>query len=399
MSAGKSTSKARANKKRGPRPWYKPRRSRRAQRWALGIIISLLLLAVFTAHAGWKRLTSYPDRPGTGGADPIELRIPAGASFPQVLEILQEEGVIAEDEGTAFKIFVLQRGAAGKVTAGEHTFRGDMTPTQILDELMRSQPALERRVTIPEGKHMLQVAAILAEAGLGGSEAELIAAMRDPKLLAALEIPGPSAEGYLFPDTYKFSVEASPEAIVRRLVKRHRQVYAELRRAHADGAERLAKDFDWGDHEIVIMASLIEKETGKAAERPRIASVFLNRLRFASFKPKLLQTDPTIIYGCTVPTDKSKACEQFEGRIRRIHLRDSDNPYNTYTHEGLPPGPISNPGRGALSAVLAPERTRYLYFVSRNDGTHYFSKTRQEHERAVDKYIRGNAKGDGTVQK
>ena len=126
--------------------------------------------------------------------------------------------------------------------------------------------------------------------------------------------------------------------------------------------------------------------------------MFLNRLRFTSFKPKLLQTDPTIIYGCTVPEQKSAACESFEGRIRRVHLRDPDNPYNTYTHEGLPPGPIANPGRAALEAVLRPEKTRYLYFVSRNDGTHQFSKTVEEHERAVDKYIRGNAKGDGSVQ-
>jgi UPF0755 protein len=145
------------------------------------------------------------------------------------------------------------------------------------------------------------------------------------------------------------------------------------------------------------MASIVEKETGQPVERPRIASVFLNRLRFGSFQPKLLQTDPTIIYGCTVPTEKSAACEQFEGRIRRIHLQDQDNVYNTYTHEGLPPGPISNPGRAALEAVLAPEKSRYLYFVARNDGTHQFSKTRKEHEAAVDKYIRGNAVGSGQV--
>ncbi|MGB1275340.1 MAG: endolytic transglycosylase MltG, partial [Nannocystaceae bacterium] len=125
--------------------------------------------------------------------------------------------------------------------------------------------------------------------------------------------------------------------------------------------------------------------------------VFFNRLRFASFKPKLLQTDPTIIYGCTVPATISEACKQFEGRIRRIHLRDPDNLYNTYTHEGLPPGPITNPGRAALEAVFAPKNSRFLYFVSRNDGTHQFSRNRKEHEAAVDKYIRGGAVGDGSA--
>jgi UPF0755 protein len=375
-----------------------PRKSRRPQRWALAIIAVLICLALASAYAAYERLLGYPDRPGTGSNDPIALTIPAGASFPEVLVLLQEHEVIATDEARAFRLFVLHRGAANKITAGEHVFRGDMTPTEILEELQRRQPVTERRVTIPEGKHSLQIAAILAEAGLGGSEAELIAAMRDPELLARLEIPAASAEGYLFPDTYQFSTKATAEQIVERLVKRHRQVYAEIYRAEGDGARTLASDFKWGDHEIVIMASLIEKETGQGAERPRIASVFLNRLRFPTFQPKRLETDPTIIYGCTVPAQKSAACQQFEGRIRRIHLRDPDNLYNTYTHEGLPPGPICSPGREALQAVLAPERTRYLYFVARNDGTHQFSKTREEHEAAVDKYIRGGARGDGTVQ-
>jgi UPF0755 protein len=381
-----------------PRPWYMPRKSRRPQRWALIIIATLIGLALLSARGAYLRLVDYPERPGVGSRETITVVVPSGASFPQVLELLQEHEVIAPDEALAFKLFVLHRGAASKVTAGKHEFRGDMKPTEILDELLRRQPVTERRVTIPEGKHSLQIAAILSEAGLGGSEAELIAAMRDPKLLARLEIPAASVEGYLFPDTYKFSTETSAEQIVERLVKRHRQVYAEVRRAHHEGAEELAKEFGWDDHQILIMASLIEKETGQAAERPRIASVFLNRLRFTTFKPKLLQTDPTIIYGCVVPETKSAACQQFEGRIRRIHLRDPDNPYNTYTHEGLPPGPIANPGRDALAAVLAPERTRYLFFVARNDGTHHFSKTRQEHEAAVAKYILGGAVGDGSVQ-
>jgi UPF0755 protein len=315
-----------------------------------------------------------------------------------VLELLQEKAVVAPEDARAFKLFVLHRGAAQKVTAGKHEFRGDMTPIEILEELQRSQPATERRVTVPEGLHSVQIAALLADAGVGGDQQRLLAAIRDPEMLARLEVPAASAEGYLFPDTYQFSTESSATQIVERMVTRHQQVYAELRRTHNDGAQELATELGWGDHQIVIMASLIEKETGQAAERPRIASVFLNRLRFTTFRPKLLQTDPTIIYGCTVPERKSEACQQFEGRIRRIHLRDEDNPYNTYTNEGLPPGPISNPGRAALEAVLDPERTRYLYFVARNDGTHQFSKTVQEHEAAVDKYIRGDAKGDGTVQ-
>jgi UPF0755 protein len=162
-------------------------------------------------------------------------------------------------------------------------------------------------------------------------------------------------------------------------------------------AKELEDQLGWGDHEIVVLASIVEKETGARHERPLIAGVFLNRLRFPSFSPKLLQTDPTIVYGCVVPTDKSAACQKFEGRIRTIHLRDKDNPYSTYAHEGLPPGPISNPGRDALEAVLSPKKSRFLYFVARNDGTHQFSKSVAEHEKAVDLYQRKGAVGDGSA--
>jgi UPF0755 protein len=218
--------------------------------------------------------------------------------------------------------------------------------------------------------------------------------MRDPALVASLGVPGETLEGYLFPDTYKFEAASSAADIVTKLVRRHQQVYADLKRRYRDAAESLEKRLEWGDHEIVTLASIVEKETGAKHERPLIAGVFLNRLRFVSFQPKLLQTDPTIIYGCTVPASKSAACQKFEGRIRTIHLRDTENPYNTYTHEGLPPGPISNPGRAALEAVFAPKSSRYLYFVARNDGTHQFSKTEAEHEKWVDLYQRKGLVGD-----
>jgi UPF0755 protein len=221
--------------------------------------------------------------------------------------------------------------------------------------------------------------------------------MRDPTLLTELEIAGPTVEGYLFPDTYKFRADATPRQVIERMVARHREVFADLRRRYRSEAKTLEQQLHWGDHEIVILASIVEKETAAKHERPLIAGVFLNRLRFPSFSPKRLETDPTIVYGCTVPLEKSKACEEYEGRIRKIHLRDPDNPYSTYTHEGLPPGPIANPGREALEAVLAPKTSRFLYFVSRNDGTHQFSKTVAEHNAAVELYQRKGAVGDGSA--
>lgn len=372
------------------------KRSRLGQRIALVIFLATVIAGGLWLRSTVLHLEGYPERPGAGSAAPIELKVARGSGFTQVLAQLVEAGVIPEDEALYFKLFVLHRGVAGKITAGAHTFRGDMTPTEIVAELLRPQPAPEKRVTIPEGRNLLEVADILAAAGFA-DKAAILAVMRDPKLLEELELPGESVEGYLYPDTYLFPIEATPEQVVRRLVARHKQVYQNLRRQHREAADELQRALGWGDREIVIMASLVEKETAAKHERPLIAGVFLNRLRFPSFTPKRLETDPTIIYGCTAVLEKSAACQQFEGRIRRIHLRDPDNPYNTYTHEGLPPGPITNPGKDALEAVFAPKKSRFLFFVARNDGTHQFSKSRAEHEAAVEKYMRQGAVGDGSA--
>lgn len=377
------------------RGWW-PRRSRWMQHIALVLVLISLVVVALLGQRVYDQLVEYPTRPGRGDATAIALEIPRGASFPTVLSQLVAAGVVPEDESLYFKLFVLHRGSASKVTAGAHSFRGDMTPEQILAELVRAQRSEEVRVTVPEGRNILEVADILSAAGFG-APAEILAVMRDPALLKELGIDGPSVEGYLFPDTYKFSTKATVAQVLRRMIEQHRKVYAGLARGHREAIEDLQRGLGWGDREIVIMASLVEKETAAKHERPLIAGVFLNRLRFASFQPKRLETDPTIIYGCTALVAKSAACEKFEGRIRRIHLRDPDNAYNTYTHEGLPPGPITNPGKAALEAVLAPKKSRFLYFVSRNDRTHHFSKTIAEHEAAVEKYMRQRAVGDGSA--
>ena len=376
--------------------WWRPRRSRWPQYLALVLVVASLAYGGLWVRGQYDRLIGYPTRPGVGGPEPIALEVPRGAGFTQVLTQLTEAGVLPGDEALYFKMFVLHRGAAGKITAGKHTFRGDMTPEEVLAELVRPQKADEVRVTVPEGRNILEVAEILSAAGFGDVQANL-ATMRDPALLGALKLEGESVEGYLYPDTYKFPTKATTEQIVRRMVEQHFKVYGGLKRSHREALDELKKTLGWGDREILIMASLVEKETAAKHERPLIAGVFLNRLRFASFSPKRLETDPTIIYGCTAALKKSTACESFEGRIRRIHLRDPDNPYNTYTHEGLPPGPITNPGKAALESVLAPKKSRFLYFVSRNDKTHQFSKTIAEHDAAVEKYMRQGAVGDGSA--
>lgn len=356
----------------------------------------LLAAAGYSVYAAYRNVTTFPQRPVVAAAEPVEVEIPPGTSLRGTIERLVEAGVLPAEDATAFRLFVLHRGAAGKVAAGRHVFEPSMTAEELLAELVRKPKAPSIRVTIPEGLNILGVAKALADAGLG-DRAAFEAAMRDASLAARLGVPADTLEGYLFPDTYRFRKGASPEEIVTTMVRRHQEVFAQLARKHRKGLAELERTLGFDHHAIVTLASIVEKETGAAHERPIIAGVFLNRLRFSHFKPKLLQTDPTIIYGCTVPVRRSKACKSFEGRIRRIHLDDAENPYNTYRHEGLPPGPISNPGREALEAVLAPKKTRFLYFVSRNDGTHQFSATRAEHERYVDLYQRKNAVGDGSA--
>jgi UPF0755 protein len=291
------------------------------------------------------------------------------------------------DHPSWFRIYATERGDASKVRPGRYTFRPEMTPKQILDALIIGVPEEEVAVTLPEGRNLLEVADLLDKAGVT-SKAEFLRTVRDAVLMRQLGVPGDTFEGYLYPDRYEFRPGTAATKVIARLVRHTKEVLAELKDKHKSGVAALQKLHGFDDHQIVLMASLVEKETARPEERPRIAGVFLNRLRLSTFKPHLLQTDPTIVYGCTVPVEKSAACRKWDGRIHRIHLDDKDNPYNTYTHEGLPPGPICNPGRAALEAVMQPDATPFLYFVSKNDGSHYFSKTRAEHEAAVDKYQR-----------
>ena len=211
--------------------------------------------------------------------------------------------------------------------------------------------------------------------GKAGVDAEeFLAAARDPEPIRDLDPDAEDLEGYLFPDTYHVPLASdTARALVRRMLQRFREVVGpELTRIEKK---------DLTVREVVIIASLVELETAAVEERPRIAGVFLNRLE----KRMLLQTDPTIIYAL-------KQEGRWNGNIRRRDL-EMDSPYNTYRHAGLPPGPIGSPGREAILAVLDPEETRDLYFVSRNDGTHHFSETLREHNRAVDRYQRRRRRG------
>jgi UPF0755 protein len=185
-------------------------------------------------------------------------------------------------------------------------------------------------------------------------------------------------------------VQTPPDQVLATLIEQHRVVWDRVRRNHADAVRAIREKLDWSDRDILTMASIVEKEAVVDRERPRIAQVFINRLTSPEFPGRRLDTDPTIRYGCMVPLQKSEGCRKWDPsqRLRRAQLDDKDNPYNTYQHPGLPPGPICNPGEASLVATVKPDGSNYFYFVGRNDGTHVFSRTRAEHESAVDRFQR-----------
>ncbi len=174
------------------------------------------------------------------------------------------------------------------------------------------------------------------------------------------------------------------------MITREQEVWNDLLAKHAREETKLEDKLKWTARDFLVMASIVEKEAVDPAERPRIAQVFMNRLTSPSFSPKRLETDPTIRYGCMVPVQKSPGCQGWDkkDRLHRAQLDDKDNPYNTYQHDGLPPGPISNPGRGSLEAVLVPDGSDYLYFVAKDARNHAFAKTLEEHKKNVDKYMK-----------
>ena len=360
---------------------------KRSFRIALAAVLATLVL--LAAVAGWfvHRALAYPDERHAGKGVEVEVEVQPGMSFPRIARLLSDKGVV--DKPTWFRLYAMSRGVTGDVKSGRYVFRDDQSPRQLLDALLAGVKDKTAKVTLPEGKNMLEYFALMEQAGIAKA-AELEALARSPEFLRQHGIAGDTVDGYLFPETYDFRVGEKPARVLGRLIDQHRRVWNDVTTRNAKGVQKLKQKLSWSDRDILVMASIVEKEAVAASEQPRIAQVFINRLTSPSFKPKKLETDPTIRYGCMVPVQKSKPCQGWDpaGRLFSAQLQDKDNPYNTYQHEGLPPGPIGNPGRGAIEATVNPDGSGYFYFVSRNDGTHVFSKTLSEHEKYVDKYQR-----------
>ena len=287
---------------------------------------------------------------------PVEVVIAPGTSAKRIASILSDAGVAGDATLTYLAMRLMAE--PERLKAGHYLFAGEVTLSEVLADIQAGK-VVQRGVTFPEGYTAREMAPLLAAAGITSAE-DFIALAYDPATPAQFGITAPTLEGFLFPDTYRFAPDLTAEEVVRTMVSHFLEVAAEV--GVGEGEELL---------KVTTLASIVEKETGRGEERPLIASVFENRLR----KNMRLESDPTVIYGI----------EGFDGNIRKRDLI-TDTPYNTYTRRGLPPGPIANPGRASLQAVLNPAKSEYLYFVSRGDGSHKFSKTFEEHDRAVSEY-------------
>jgi len=305
-------------------------------------------------------LHRFAHRPVNQQDLPHIISVVPGESFGMLAERLQKADIVSN--ATRFKILARLKGDDKRLKAGEYALTTSMTPLEVIDTLVNGKVLLHR-LTIPEGYNISQIAAEVQKTGLVTAEAFTRQA-KDPAFVANLGLDGPTAEGYLFPDTYYFPRGITAKGIIEKMVDSFKAVFT-------DEWKNRAREIGLSPHDTVTLASIIEKETGDPAERPIIASVFHNRLK----KRMRLESDPTVIYGI----------EDFDGNITRRHL-STPTPYNTYVIRGLPPGPIANPGRAALEAALFPAQTEYLFFVSKKDGTHYFSSNIKDHTRAVRKY-------------
>ncbi len=327
------------------------------------VFMSIGLMAV-GSYFMWKNFSFLHIAPEDPGQE-IHFIIKPGSAFITIARNLENAGLVTDAD--MFVGLAEFQELTGKVRAGEFALNTGWLPDQILTEIT-TKPGVMQKFTVREGLSWWQVAALVEQAEMGTSE-EFAAAISDPALLAKYNIPAETAEGYLFPETYMLTKAMHPDAqtmaelMIKEFFRKAKGVF---------GDELPAPD---KLHWLVIMASIVEKETGDPSERFEIAGVYANRLK----RPMRLQADPTTIYGLG---------REFDGNLRQRHLLDSANPYNTYQHDGLPPGPICSPGAEALKAAAFPAPHKYLYFVAKGDGTSHFSKTLTEHNTAVARYQR-----------
>jgi len=332
----------------------------------MAFIKKTIVTAVIVSIVAVGGFSWWSKQPLTTGEPPIEFTITPGSGVGAAAQQMVKAGVPVNP--TLFQILARVTGHSGRIKAGSYELKPNTSPRRLLSQLVRGEFAQEA-VTIIEGWTFRQMRdAIAATKTLRHETAKL----SDAELMEKVSTDYKQPEGLFFPDTYLFAKGASDLQIYKQA---HQMLLSRLNAAWEKRAENLPYKTPY---EALIMASIVEKETGQKSERSMIAGVFVNRLRTGM----MLQTDPSVIYGMGT---------RYEGKIAKKDLL-TDTPYNTYTRYGLPPTPISLPGVQSLSAALSPAKTEALYFVSRNDGTSHFSNDLNEHNRAVNQYQRGAAK-------
>ncbi len=327
-------------------------------------LLALFALAlVAAAGLGWMlyKRTSEPFK-GYDGTERF-VTIEPGSGTRVIGQRLIEAGVIRDD--TTFRAALWRSGRARSLQAGEFRFDRAMTPTEVVDKIVRGD-VYNRRITFPEGLTIREMARIYEQQGFGKAAA-FVEAAGDPAAIRDIDAKATDLEGYLFPETYSVPRDTTAAKLVSLMVGRFRQMFSiEMQQA--------ARALELTPREAVALASLVEKETAQPAERPIVAAVYLNRLKLGMG----MQADPTVIYAL-------QRDGRYDGNLRREDL-SFDSPYNTYRYAGLPPGPIASPGLASLQAAVAPAKVDYLYFVSRNDGSHVFARTLAEHNENVRQY-------------
>lgn len=348
----------------------------------VGLVLALLVLGI---------VLFLGRSPEASDGPPVEITVPAGANFREVVDTLQARGLVSKPG--AFRLYARVKGDDRRIRSGQYSFPSGAAWSRILEDLTVGR-VLTEALTIPEGFTLKQMAPRIA-AITGEAEDSVLSRLLDEGAATALGLPGPGLEGYLFPDTYRFAQGAPLDDVLGALSGRYRVVWDSLNGLASvsssapagDSSNAPASDSQGGppegslqgtaeerppltEREVVTLASIVQAEARLLEEMPIIASVYHNRLRIGI----PLQADPTVLYALG------------GGRDRLLYAAmDSvaDHPYNTYTHPGLPPGPIGAPGKAAIQATLDPAETDFLYFVARTDGTHIFSRTLAEHNRAV----------------
>lgn len=337
-----------------------------------------MALGMLLAAAMTYVLVVYPRGRGPGRGGDVEVTFERGESRASVVAKLEASGLLSSRP-----LFGLYARLIGlDVEPGRHLLVDDTSPEELVRRLERRGTAQRAKVVVPEGFTRFDIAKRMQSTHVCSSAA-FLDATTEPALLAEIGIRGASAEGYLFPATYDFPEDSDPRELVRRMKSEFDKRFLAIEQNHRLGLATLENTLGWGVAEVLTLASMVEKEAAVDEERPVIASVFLNRLRDPAFKRRVLQCDPTAGYGCLVLRDRLPSCAGYAGKITHAINVDPLNTYSTYVHEGLPPGPIANPGIKSIQAVVAPANTRYLYFVAREGRRHAFSENLEEHNTAV----------------